>query len=618
MPLRDDLLNPIPGENPCGADLRYDNKLLIYDKIKEARRQEDALDQGDWQHERKVADFAQVSKLAQEALAEKTKDLQLAAWLTEAQLNKEGFPGLLQGLDLCHGLCVKFWETIYPPIEDGDLDLRIAPLEWLGSLELSLKTVPLTNAGYNFLKYQESRAVGYENQAQTDKDKASRETKLAEGKLDPEVFDKAFVETPKAYYAHSEKALDASLKTLGQLDEFCTEKCGDSAPSFGKFKRAMEEVRHVVHQLLEKKRETEPDPVEEVAEAGAAGEGGEARAAGGGPSILISVMTSSEPPDRREAIASVARAAAFLRKREPLSPAPYLMMRGLRWGELRAAAQLSDATLLEAPPTELRQHVKRLALGKKWAELLETGENAMSLPCSRAWLDLQRLVVEACTGLGSEYEPIAAAIRTELKALLGDVPELLTANLLDDTPAANGETRAWLQHLVDARPAETPAATAEPEAPADGSDGPAPTETLEARAAGPAPNSGTSWPAKPADSYVEAQQALHAGHPDKAIEIMSREIDRQRSGRGRFQRTLQLVQICIDAGKDAVAQPFLDDLAAAIETHHLDDWEDKEMVAGALATLMQVSAKIRENADEQQRLFERICRLDPVRASSVG
>ena len=35
MPLREDILVPIPGENPSGADLRYDTKLLVIDKIKE-------------------------------------------------------------------------------------------------------------------------------------------------------------------------------------------------------------------------------------------------------------------------------------------------------------------------------------------------------------------------------------------------------------------------------------------------------------------------------------------------------------------------------------------------------------------------------------------------------
>jgi len=606
MPLQEDLLNPIAGENPSGEDVRYDNKLLVYDKIKEARRQDDNLAQGAWEHERKVADYAQVRKLAQEALATRTKDLQLAAWLTEAALRTEGFSGLRQGLVLCYGLIDKFWDTLYPPLEDGDPELRAAPLEWLGSaLELPLKNTPLVSAGYDWLKLKESRAVGYEDQAKADKEKKARAKLLAEGKLAPEAFDKAFVETPKAFYVQAEKDLDSCLVALKSLDDLCTAKFGDAAPSFGKLQIAIEEVRHAVHTLLEKKRETEPDPVEEAPASAAANQAGTAAMAEGSVAhpgasgIVISVMNSSEPADRREVIASVAKAAAFLRKREPHSPAPYLMMRGLRWGELRAAAKLADATLLEAPPTELRQQIKRLALAEKWGELLEMAENAMSLPCSRAWLDLQRMVVDACTGLGSQYAPIAAAIRSQLLALLNDVPQLLDASLLDDTPTANSETKAWLKQL-----SERPAAALAPEQSA--------TENAASPSATP------SWPARATDSYAMAQEALKAGQAEKAFEIMQKEIAAQRSGRGRFERKLQLVQLCIAAGKEAIAQPLLDDLAVAIDTHKLEDWEDKEMVAAALATVMTLSKKIQGNAAEKQKLFERICRLDPVRALSAG
>ena len=120
----------------------------------------------------------------------------------------------------------------------------------------------------------------------------------------------------------------------------------------------------------------------------------------------------------------VAAVAASLRQQEPYSPAPYLMMRGLRWGDLRTAAWQSDPAMLEAPPTEVRQHIKRLALDEKWKDLLEAAEAVMALPCSRAWLDLQRFVVEACVALGRNYDPIAVAIRSELRCLLRDVPAI--------------------------------------------------------------------------------------------------------------------------------------------------------------------------------------------------
>src|SRR6202034_275340 len=161
---------------------------------------------------------------------------------------------------------------------------------------------------------------------------------------------------------------------------------------------------------------------------------------------------SAEPADRRQALASIAGAAAFLRKREPHHHAPYLLLRGLRWGELRTASRLSDSALLEAPSTELRQQIKRLAINKKWSELLEAGEQALTQSGSRAWLDLQRLSVTACSALGAEYKPIATAIQSELRAMWNDLPELLDAPLLDDTPAANPETKAWLKSLQTREP----------------------------------------------------------------------------------------------------------------------------------------------------------------------
>jgi len=605
MPLRGDLLLPIPGENPSGCDIRYDTRLGSYDQIKEARRQDDELAQGVWQHERKSADYALAARLGQDILAGTSKDLQVAAWVTEAMLHLEGFAGLKQGLDLCQGLVKNFWDTLYPPFED---ELRSAPLNWLGSnLEIPLKSIPLVQGPYNWFHYKESRAVGYEEQAKTEKEKKTRAKLIAESKLAPEVFDKTFAETPKAFYERAEKDLDGCLAGLKSLDGLCDEKFRDEAPSLGKLRIALEEVRHTLHTLLEKKRETEPDPVPVSVETNpsAETEGSAGLEGAASPQFSnageLTFALSFEPPQRREAVAAIARAAAALRKTDPYSPAPYLLMRGLRWGELRGTQRISDPKLLEAPPTELRQHIKRLALEQKWAELLEAAETAMALPCSRGWLDLQRLVVMACMALGPEYGAIAAGIRSELRTLLRDVPELVDANLLDDTPAANPETKAWLLQPNDFR-----SNGSDPSSEAEGAVGESKHETVP------------TWLARATDPYTLAKDALKSDQAQKAFDIMRKEIRSQRSGRGKFQRTIQLVQLCIEAGKDSIAQPLLDDLGSAIETHKLDDWEDPEMVASALITLMKFSKRLQSNANERQKLFERICRLDPAQALGAG
>jgi type VI secretion system protein ImpA len=597
MPLREDILNPIAGDNPSGKSLRYDP---IYDKIKEARREDDGLAQGAWQLERKAADWVQVSRLCQDAIATQSKDLQLAVWLSEAMLKREGVKGFCEGLKLCQVLVDQFWDTVYPELDDGDAEQRAAPLDWLGTrLIVAIKNVPLCRDGHDFLQYKESRLVGFEDQATAKEQKTAREKALKEGKLAPEIFDKSFSETPKAFYLDLEKQFDATLAGVAALDQTCKEKFADAAPGFARLSEGLTEVRQLVHILLQKKRETEPDPVEEVAAEAAEGaaEGAEATetAEAGGTFIGLGGLVSAEPAERREAIATVVAAAAVLRKRDPFSPAPYLMLRGLRWGELRGS---SDPVVLEAPPGDLRLQVRALAMRNRWTDLLGLAEEVMALPCSRAWLDLQRFVVEACTALGDKYNAIAIAIRSELRTLLRDLPELLDATLTDDTPAANSETQKWLRELL----AEPSGAPPLPDAP----HGPA---TDDSRAPG--------WQKRFIDPQALAQEAMRSGQQPKAIEILQHEVERAPSGRARFLRKMQLAQVCIAAGKDPIAQLLMDDLAAAVDNHKLDDWEDRETIARALVFLLQSSKKIQADAKAKQAMFERICRLDPVQALSV-
>lgn len=603
MPFPDDLLNPIEGLSPSGANLRYDP---VYDKIKEARREEAQPPPGMTEQDRKVADNTQVIRLTTDLLTNKTKDLQLAAWFTEASLKQRGFAGLMDGLALCFGLMSKFWDTLYPEIEDGDAESRGAPLGFIGTkLDIPLKlTAVVEKQRYALIDYEQSRALGYEDQAKTDEAKKSRAQSVKEGKLTPEAFDKAFEGTPKKFYVQAEQDLDACRQTLGRLKKICDEKFADEGPSFGPLEKALEGERHLIHSLLQKKREKEPDPIEAAPPTDNAAGGVEAGAARVAPvrtGVLISIENSSEPPERMDAVRKVAEAAAYLRRLEPQSPASYLMLRGLRWGELRAAIEQADPTKLEAPPTELRRHLKKLLLDKKYDQLLEAAESAMALPCSRAWLDLQRFVVEACDALGGGYEAISKAIRSQLKTLMADLPQLLDATLMDDTPAANSDTRAWLASLNQEIAPSTSA----------GADG-------AARSAAGSNGLGSRWPGRPTDAYVSALQALREGQERKAFEILQQDIARKRSGRERFRRRMQLIEICASTNKTNVAQPILDDLAAAIETHKLDDWEDPGLVASALATLMKMSTKIQADKAQQQKIFERICRLDPAQAIGDG
>jgi len=594
MPLRDDLLNPIAGPNPGGADLRYDP---LYDRIKEARREDDDAPQGEWQHTRKVADWPQVIKLTSDAVATKSKDIQLAAWLAEAMLRREGFGGFRATVDAIRGLVDTFWDHLYPEAEDGDLELRAAPLEWMGTrLDLPVRFVPLNRAGHNHIVYTEARAIGSEADAEGDSSKQEKRALAIEaGKPTIEEFEKSFADTPKAFYKQLAADLDGTLASLQALDELGREKFADAAPGYRRLREALEEIQRAARQLLARKLELEPDPVEAVAaDATPAAHAGGAASPGAGAS---GGMLAAEPVDRADATARVISAARFLRRSEPHNPASYLMLRALRWGELRAEGASPDPRLLEAPSAGQRTQLRGLMLDANWDQLLEIAETVMGTPVGRGWLDLQRYALMACQALGEEYTIVATAIRGELRALVAAIPGLPTMTLMDDLPTASGATLQWLreEQLVGG---EGSGELAEPAA--------APMLSADARE-----REGRS-------AVDRAKAEVRAGRPEKAIELLMRALDREKSRRGRFLRQSELANVMVDAGFLQVAQPILQEMMTDIENHKLEEWEAGDLVARPMALLHQCLEKLDGDSGMRQELYLRICRLDPLQAIGFG
>jgi type VI secretion system protein ImpA len=157
----DALLAPIDDDHPAGQSVRYAGP---YEAIQEARREDDNLDRGDWMRATKVADWAGVIATATDTLATQSKDLQIAVWLVEALIKRHGFAGLRDGLRLLWELQERFWDSLYPEIEDGDLEFRAAPLEWMNEkLAIPIRQIPLTQGlngeRYSWFDREESRVT---------------------------------------------------------------------------------------------------------------------------------------------------------------------------------------------------------------------------------------------------------------------------------------------------------------------------------------------------------------------------------------------------------------------------------------------------------------------------
>src|SRR5665213_6652 len=449
MPLREDILAPIPGDNPSGANLRH---APIYDQIKEARRQEVAGPQGDWEHEIKTANYKAVIQLTQDTIATKSKDLQLAVWLVEALIYQEHMPGLCAGLTLLRDLTESFWDSLYPELEDGDAEFRATPLEWLGnyfdpskgsSPAFAVRSIPITRSGLDWFQYKISRTVPSEADAQGNESKAdARRVALSEGKLAPEELHRPFRETPKTFYRQLESDFKTAGENLEALDAVCKEKFADAAPSFRELRRALEEISTSARILLQEKLKLDPDPVARSETSVDSVEGAEASASDGVSQDGIEISGNLELRTRQDALRRLVASAKFLRRSDPSDLVPYLMVRALRWGELRSANGDVAGALMEAPSADIRVQLKNSALAQDWNKVLETAESAAATGCGRGWLDLHRYTIRACDELG--YAGVARALRSSLKALLSDLPRLPTMTLADDTGTANPETMDWL------------------------------------------------------------------------------------------------------------------------------------------------------------------------------
>ena len=118
------LLAPIEGLDPAGGQLPFQVRKKLDDARKEINPNQFAADDPRRPEQPQPADWPGIELLAQETLARTSKDLLVAARLTEALVKCHGFGGLRDGLRLLRRLAEDCWDRIYPAIQDGDLEAR--------------------------------------------------------------------------------------------------------------------------------------------------------------------------------------------------------------------------------------------------------------------------------------------------------------------------------------------------------------------------------------------------------------------------------------------------------------------------------------------------------------
>ena len=334
------LLAPIDGDNPAGESLRYDG---TYDQIKEARREDEVLSQGDWTRDLKVADWPKVIKLATDAIQKKTKDLQIAAWLVEG-LSKydrlDRWAGLRDGLHLMRALQENFWDNLYPEMDpdddEGPLTARANVLAALDErLAVNVNELPLTaGAKYSFSQYQEAKQFDIpDNLAALDSDQQEKFAALraqAETgrKVTGEDWRKAKAMTSYEFITAHAALINECWDQMQALDAVMDEKYARATPGLGGLKKSLNEIRMLVDILIKEKRPADAGGSAADDDNGEATSEGAQGGGGGGAFSAGSVRS------RQEALRQIEKIAEFFRQTEPHSPVPFLLLRAVKWGNM--------------------------------------------------------------------------------------------------------------------------------------------------------------------------------------------------------------------------------------------------------------------------------------------
>jgi len=338
------LLQPIAQDNLCGPSIRYEP---MFTEIRMAREEDDpSLPMRQWERPLKKADWPLIETLCETALTKQSKDLQLAVWLTEAWMRQYGLAGLEKGLGLLYDLSYRFWDNIHPEIEDGDCDARIAPFDWLNeSISLSMRIHIVLITVFERLPSRITLAewdkLTSEEVSEQDPLQQKHDEKVVEHDVEPINRAELLMLTRSPSQIGPLKAQLESVResqTIVQdLKTLLDEKLGMDSPNLNKLIATLQAFERVLDAMTLTPKVQETTAADSPMLEGQAPETAEEGAIAMSDELDVpasGAVHGGPWRSREEAYATLEAVAAYLQKREPHSPTPYLIKKAVRWGRL--------------------------------------------------------------------------------------------------------------------------------------------------------------------------------------------------------------------------------------------------------------------------------------------
>ena len=336
------LLAPIPGDAPQGVDIREDfSAQSPYNRLRDARSEardaEKMIDAGSDDGRDPTPLWRQVRDIGLKTLSETAKDLEVAAWVTEAYVRSHGLAGLTAGAKLISGLAENFWDDVFPLPDDYGVETRVAPVTGLngrdgnGSLVQPLHKLPLLtrNDGTTVAVYQYDASALLPTL-----DAERRAARLEAGTIPFDDIEKEARAQGARTFARLRQDAREALEAWQHMADVLDAKASEDPPSTSTVR---DMLRHVLDISIKYAPPEAPEPGAEAA-AEVAGEAGGGAAAGGGGVAGFGVPTG-QLANREDALRALENLANFFRRTEPISPLAYTIEEAVRrsrmtWPEL--------------------------------------------------------------------------------------------------------------------------------------------------------------------------------------------------------------------------------------------------------------------------------------------
>ncbi|MFT5287484.1 MAG: type VI secretion system protein ImpA [Planctomycetota bacterium] len=328
----DSLVVPISDSAPAGEDLRLLLSDTTFQTISNARTEIPVED--DPGGEGRSADWSLAIRESIEVLTSKTKDLEIAAWLTESLCQTEGFAGLNQGLELVRRLAQDFWQHIHPGVDEDDgeitLPIRARPLTWMGTSKDFIRSASscaiVRSPDGRVLSWYDYKNTELVDQKKALSDQTSYNEMIEAGYISGDDWTSRVNSMDPSALGQVLADVKDCESSLGELRSACDTLFEEDEPNFVALAELLLEVREYLES-----RAPAAAPAGEVAQ-GAVVAGGVAAAPVGaatGPGASAGPIAG-----RDDALRRLTEVAEYFRRTEPHSPISHLVARTVRWGHM--------------------------------------------------------------------------------------------------------------------------------------------------------------------------------------------------------------------------------------------------------------------------------------------